>query len=294
MDNVCNQLPPRPKSPSYDDCCGNGCIHCVFDIYEEELKLWEKECLRIKSGNKIDLGNTKSLNLENYTPLKLSLIESLTHTTKTYTFRCENFRIVPGQHLILRWKDQGLTRQYTPIFSDENSFKVLIKTYPNGKMSSYVRKWSLNDEIEWRGPFGSFHYTPNLHPRICMIASGTGIAPMMPIILSILDNEKDETLIKLLFCCKTYKEILLKETLDKFSSFWNFKAYFCLSRDETAMPKFNENVIKSRLNANIINEIVGSSINQTFFLICGSEAFQEDLKACLNNLNVRDDLIFTF
>ena len=29
-------------------CCGNGCVPCVFDIYEEEVKIWESECKRIR------------------------------------------------------------------------------------------------------------------------------------------------------------------------------------------------------------------------------------------------------
>ncbi|CAD5116921.1 unnamed protein product [Dimorphilus gyrociliatus] len=294
MDNVNNELPPKPKSPSFDDCCGNGCTHCVFDIYEEEVKLWEKECLRIQTGKRNKLGNSKGLSLETYTYLKLSCIEELTQDTKNYTFQCDQLKLEPGKHLLLRWKDEGLTRQYTPISSDENSFKVLIKTYPKGRMSSYIKKWEINDEIEWRGPFGSFQYTPNLYPRICMIAAGTGITPMMPILYSILDNEKDETLIKLIFCCRTYKEILLKEQLDQFSSFWNFKVHYCLSCDNNAIAKYNESLIKSRLNANLIADKLGSSIHQTHFLICGSETFQEDIKACLKSLNVKDHSMFIF
>lgn len=35
------------------DCCGIGCILCVFDIYDEEMVKWRLECDRIKSGKSI-------------------------------------------------------------------------------------------------------------------------------------------------------------------------------------------------------------------------------------------------
>ena len=32
----------KPIPPLPEDCCGQGCCPCVNDIYEAELKLWEK------------------------------------------------------------------------------------------------------------------------------------------------------------------------------------------------------------------------------------------------------------
>lgn len=44
-------LPPKPEEPLQSDCCGMGCLPCVFDRYEEELQLWERECEKIRRGN---------------------------------------------------------------------------------------------------------------------------------------------------------------------------------------------------------------------------------------------------
>lgn len=43
-------LPQKPEKPLDSDCCGNGCVPCVLDIYTEELAIWERDCARIKSG----------------------------------------------------------------------------------------------------------------------------------------------------------------------------------------------------------------------------------------------------
>ena len=43
-------LPKKPEKPLDSDCCGNGCVPCVLDIYAEELAIWERECAKIQSG----------------------------------------------------------------------------------------------------------------------------------------------------------------------------------------------------------------------------------------------------
>jgi hypothetical protein len=33
--------PVPPKEPQLEDCCGTGCVHCVFDIYQIALENYE-------------------------------------------------------------------------------------------------------------------------------------------------------------------------------------------------------------------------------------------------------------
>lgn len=35
-------LPPPPEKPLPGDCCGSGCVRCVWDIYYEELEEYKK------------------------------------------------------------------------------------------------------------------------------------------------------------------------------------------------------------------------------------------------------------
>ncbi len=63
-----------------------------------------------------------------------------------------------------------------------------------------------------------------------MLAAGTGIAPMVQVILHILDNEQDETFIHLLYSCKQYDNILAKNILDASTSYWNFSCTYVLSQ----------------------------------------------------------------
>ncbi|KAL2333750.1 hypothetical protein Fmac_014963 [Flemingia macrophylla] len=36
------QLPPPPEKPEPGDCCGSGCVRCVWDLYYEELEQYDK------------------------------------------------------------------------------------------------------------------------------------------------------------------------------------------------------------------------------------------------------------
>lgn len=41
-----------PTSPEPNDCCGNGCVPCIWDIYYEELRKWQNaQNLEIKEKN---------------------------------------------------------------------------------------------------------------------------------------------------------------------------------------------------------------------------------------------------
>lgn len=38
-----NKSPPPPGKPSAHECCGSGCVPCIFDYYYEALEKWQSE-----------------------------------------------------------------------------------------------------------------------------------------------------------------------------------------------------------------------------------------------------------
>lgn len=66
--------------------------------------------------------------------------------------------------------------------------------------------------------------------KLILLAAGTGIAPMSQIIQGILGNEEDDTMIQMLYACKSYNQILMKTELNDWSSFWNFSVTYVLSQ----------------------------------------------------------------
>ncbi|KAM4655608.1 NADH-cytochrome b5 reductase-like isoform 6-T10 [Amazona ochrocephala] len=190
-------------------------------------------------------------------------------------------------------------RAYTPISpgNAEGYFEVLIKCYEAGLMSQYIRTWKKGDMVFWRGPFGGFPYRPNKHGELLMLASGTGLAPMLPILQSITDDEEDETFVTLVCCFPTFDKIYLKPLLQDLARYWNIRIFYVLSQ-ETSLEKlpwsYQENTYTGRLNEGLMKTIINSCRRRPFVLICGSSAFNEDMSRYLKAAGIEEDSCFVF
>ncbi|XP_064644052.1 NADH-cytochrome b5 reductase-like [Lineus longissimus] len=305
-------LPPKPEEPSQADCCGTGCIPCVFDIYDQELKLWEEDCRKVMEGASITKEETEAdssdsvLSLTEYRPFAIQSISVISHDTKLYRFSlptngCLGLQV--GQHIIMRSRGlpSTVTRQYTPVscVSLRGSFDVLIKVYPKGKMSQYVKDWKVGEEVYWRGPFGQLTYKQNQYKRIIMLAAGTGIAPMVQVIQHILDNEADETLVKLHYGCRSFADIILKYKLDEWSSYWNFSVEYFLSEDTEvnviAKKKYCDRFHIGRISRHTIQQELGDlTLPSTLVLISGTKSFDKDMINFCTKTGLSQENIFKF
>ncbi|XP_070535831.1 NADH-cytochrome b5 reductase-like [Ptychodera flava] len=284
-------LPGKPTEPLPGDCCGSGCTPCVFDIYEDELRLWEEERkkgpphLRKEDESASDKDTKPVLSSAQYTSFTIDSITRVSSDTAIFRFKLpsnKSLGLSVGQHIILKGQvgTESITRQYTPIspLNAKGYFDVLIKIYKDGKMSSYVKTWKVDDHIEVRGPFGQFTYRPNKYRRIVMLAAGTGVAPMLQVIREIVLNEEEETFVHLVYCCRTYQEILMKSTLDDFTDYWNFTVLYVLSQEmNTKSHRYGEQVHYGRMDETLVVKETSPVKDDTMILICGTKSFDKDM-----------------
>ena len=66
-----------------------------------------------------------------------------------------------------------------------------------------------------------------------LLAAGTGLAPMLSVMRRVLENEDDYTRLVLFYACKNYSDIICKDELDGYTSYWNFKVNYFLSQVRT-------------------------------------------------------------
>jgi cytochrome-b5 reductase len=116
-------------------------------------------------------------------------------------------------------------RSYTPVTGDEvlGTVTFVIKVYKagihpkfpeGGKMSQYLDTLKIGDTMDMKGPKGNLHYVgkgqfsvkelgkPLVMRKAThfgMIAGGTGITPCVQVIEAILRDEKDTSIIHLLY-----------------------------------------------------------------------------------------------
>lgn len=317
-----------PEKPSESDCCGSGCNPCVFDVYEELLKKYEAQKVTpYPSNEKIrhDL-----LSPVKYKPFELLDTMRVNECTSVYVFKpvisdfdsnddqtspiftTDNviegvLPYSPGQHVIMINVKSGrgdvfktsptssISRCYTPVSvghcAKNCEVRLLIKLYPAGLMSSFIRELRPPDVVYFRGPFGDFEHKRD--SKYLMFCAGTGFAPMRPIIEMILADDRDETLVRLCFACATFDDILCRDEIRKFSKFWNFAAVIYLSKESRAAvemhSKHDENIRSGKITLDVVRE---QFVEGFRMLICGSEKFNRDVRGFAEQCGCRDVFVF--
>ncbi|XP_068343020.1 NADH-cytochrome b5 reductase 1-like [Pyrus communis] len=150
-----------------------------------------------------------ALNPDKWVEFKLQDTARVSHNTQLFRFTFDpnaKLGIYVASCLLTRapleqdaeGKPKYVIRPYTPI-SDPDAkgyFDLLIKVYPEGKMSQHFASLKPGDIVEMKGPIEKLRYTPNMKKHIGMIAGGTGITPMLQVIEAILKNPDDTTQVR--------------------------------------------------------------------------------------------------
>ncbi|KAK6159042.1 hypothetical protein DH2020_006356 [Rehmannia glutinosa] len=163
------------------------------------------------------------LNPEKFKEFKLVKKTQLSHNVAKFKFALPTptsvLGLPIGQHISCRGKDsQGeeVIKPYTPttLDSDVGYFELVIKMYPQGRMSHHFREMREGDYLAVKGPKGRFKYQPGQVRAFGMLAGGSGITPMFQVARAILENPSDHTKVHLIYANVTYDDILLKDELD--------------------------------------------------------------------------------
>lgn len=92
-------------------------------------------------------------------------------------------------------------------------------------MTTRFHKLQIADEIELKGPLGSFTYqghgsvlwkgATRTVREFGLVCGGSGITPILQVVRSVLDDPSDQTRLWLLYANKTELDILCREELDE-------------------------------------------------------------------------------
>ncbi|RID68633.1 hypothetical protein BRARA_C00780 [Brassica rapa] len=181
------------------------------------------------------------LDPEKFKEFKLVKKQQLSHNVAKFVFELPTptsvLGLPIGQHISCRGKDaQGeeVIKPYTPttLDSDLGRFELVIKMYPQGRMSHHFREMRVGDHLAVKGPKGRFKYQPGQFRAFGMLAGGSGITPMFQVARAILENPTDKTKVHLVYANVTYDDILLKDELDSLTSNYpdQFKIYYVLNQ----------------------------------------------------------------
>lgn len=245
---------------------------------------------------------------------KLADIQKINHNTSVFRFELPEPSQVAGltvaSCLLTKAKvgaeGKPVIRPYTPISKPDakGHLDLLVKVYPEGKMSKYIGDMKVGDVLEMKGPIPKYPYRPCEKKEIGMIAGGTGITPMLQVIDEILDNPKDTTKMSLLFANLTEKDILLKEKLDSYAKNHpeKFKVYYVLDKAPWFWSGGSGYVTKQMLK-----EKMPDPTNDNLVFVCGPPGMmkvisgekapdksQGELKGYLKELGFTEGQVYKF
>ncbi|KAG0450786.1 hypothetical protein HPP92_026587 [Vanilla planifolia] len=201
-----------------------------------------------------------------------------------------------GQHISCRGKDsvgEEVVKPYTPttLDSDVGYFELVIKMYPQGRMSHHFREMKVGDHLSVKGPKGRFKYQIGQVRAFGMLAGGSGITPMFQVARAILENPMDKTMVHLIYANVTHEDILLKEELDTLALNYpgHFSVYYVLNQ-----PPENWNGGTGFVSKEMIKLHCPPPAEDIQILRCGPPPMNKAMAAHLDDLGYTKEMQFQF
>jgi len=255
-----------------------------------------------------------ALNPREYRSFELTNKENVSHNTIRFTFALPSAQhrlgLPVGKHISIKAKDseeKEFMRNYTPVTGDEvqGHFKLVIKVYPQGKMSRYLADLPLHAKIECKGPQGALEYkgrgvfdikrknglVTKTVKRVGMLAGGTGITPMYQLIHAVLRDAKDTTELSLIFGNITEEDILLRTELEKKISEYKrqFKVYFVVDKPTPGWTGGS-----GFITAEMIQKHLPPSAPDTLIVMCGPPPMMNFMVKHMQTLDYPEDQFFQY
>lgn len=251
-------------------------------------------------SNKSKSKSKRCLDPEVFKEFKLVKRTELSHNVAKFRFALPTpdsvLGLPIGQHMSCRGKDANgevVIKPYTPttLDSDVGYFELVIKMYPQGRMSHHFREMREGDYLAVKGPKGRFKYQPGQVRAFGMLAGGTGITPMFQVARAILENSSDKTKVHLIYANVKSEDILLKEELDNFAHKFpdRFSIYYVLNE-----PPEEWNGGVGFISSKMIQDHCPAPASDIQILRCGPPPMNKAMAAHLEALGYTSEMQFQF
>lgn len=208
----------------------------------------------------------------------------------------ENYRYKQGQYLTLMREFEGerLRRPYSLWMApDAGKLRICSKKLDGGRMSGFLNNTlKVGDTLAVMEPMGRFYLSDKKDKanHYVMIASGSGITPVISNISAILNSQPDAK-ITLFYGNRSVESIIFREQLADMKNrhMGRLEVFHVLSREQSTLEIFNGRLDGEKLQT-LLNAFLDISKVDHYF-VCGPGAMMEEAKHTLQELGVDDDLI---
>jgi len=209
----------------------------------------------------------------------IKLLEKKELTKNVYQLRFSkpaDFSYEPGQFVqfLIPNGEKQTPRSYSiSSIPDDDYLEFCVKFLEGGLASEHFRTMQVEKEVEVRGPLGRFIADVNAHDHY-FIATGVGIAPMMGMIRSLIEDKHADHPIRLLFGVRNEEDVFWLDRLENLKQKNSlFDYHVTLSQPK---PTGGWQGLKGRVTDHILHHL-----GKHRFYLCGSAAMVKDVRTLL-------------
>ncbi|PSJ45673.1 phenylacetate-CoA oxygenase/reductase subunit PaaK [Zobellella endophytica] len=210
----------------------------------------------------------------------------------------ERFRFRPGQHLTLRYQDQGeeLRRCYSICSrQDEEELTIAVKRVPGGRFSNWVNdNLKAGDALEVMPPQGLFfqHAEKQGGESYLGFAAGSGITPLLSIVKAVL-GERPDSRFTLVYGNRSWRQTMFAEALadlkDRYPS--RFQLICVFSREQGESDILNGRLDAARIQSLFASQLLADRYDHCF--ACGPEEMMQAVEQVLPDHGLARERIHT-
>ncbi len=216
----------------------------------------------------------------NFYPLEVIDVRKETEDTVSFSVDIpddlkEVFKYESGQYITFRKKMNGeeVRRSYSLSSSpNEDEWRVAVKHVPGGKFSTFANhQLAIGDQLEAMPPMGNFVLKhPSEKAKYVAFAAGSGITPVISLIKTILEEQKDATFL-LIYGNRSADKIIFREELEDLKNVYmgRFALHYVLSKEHPGSDLFFGRITAEKCKSFSKYFFNIDEVNQ--FFICGPE-----------------------
>ncbi|PIR76004.1 MAG: hypothetical protein COU32_04325 [Candidatus Magasanikbacteria bacterium CG10_big_fil_rev_8_21_14_0_10_42_10] len=188
----------------------------------------------------------------------------------------ESFDFTPGQFVqfLIPSEEKKTPRSYSLSSLPSDAYlEFCIKFLDGGLASEHFRTMNIGTDIECRGPLGRFVVDENNDDHY-FVATGVGLAPILGMIRSLIEEKKDDHPIRLLFGVREEDDLFWidrLETLKQKHSLFDYTV--TLSQPQ---PTGGWQGLKGRVTEHLLQHL-----GKQRFYLCGNAAMVKDVRTLL-------------
>jgi ferredoxin-NADP reductase len=190
---------------------------------------------------------------------------------------------LPGQHVDVRLTSQDgyqAERSYSIASAPEDSrLELTVEKVEDGEVSPYlVDELRIGGQFELRGPIGGyFVWTAETGGPLCLIAGGSGVAPLMAM-LRHRNRARSRAPTVLLYSSKSHEDVIYREELAEMArSDASLAIINTLTREHSEVWSGR----RGRIDRALLMEACFPPQQRPWTFICGPTQFVEDISQIL-------------